>query len=86
MILYMYQVAPSVSNDTNCIYSAGSIVDISFQVLNNCELVILCKEDLEHIFGEQVVDRLANVFTLSDNPDLQDIGVSTIKQIVMSLR
>eukprot|EP00871_Galdieria_phlegrea_P001005 jgi/Galph1/1905/GphlegSOOS_G567.1 len=89
LIIISTKLAPSVSkvlNDTNCIYSAGSIFDTSFQVLNNCELVILCKEDLEHIFGEQVLDRLANAFTLSDNPDLRDIGISTMKQIVMSLR
>eukprot|EP00871_Galdieria_phlegrea_P001006 jgi/Galph1/1906/GphlegSOOS_G26.1 len=89
LIIISTKLAPSVSkvlNDTNCIYSAGFIVDTSFQVLNNCELVILCKEDLEHIFGEQVLDRLANAFTLSDNLDLQDIGISTMKQIVMSLR
>eukprot|EP00871_Galdieria_phlegrea_P001854 jgi/Galph1/266/GphlegSOOS_G5130.1 len=89
LIIISTKLAPSVSkvlNDTNCIYSAGFIVDTSFQVLNNCELVILCKEDLEHIFGEQVLDRLANAFTLSDNPDLRDIGISTMKQIVMSLR
>eukprot|EP00871_Galdieria_phlegrea_P002731 jgi/Galph1/3459/GphlegSOOS_G2168.1 len=89
LIIISTKLAPSVSkvlNDTNYIYSAGSIVDTSFQVLNNCELVILCKEDLEHIFGEQVLDGLANAFTLSDNPDLRDIGISTMKQIVMSLR
>eukprot|EP00871_Galdieria_phlegrea_P001281 jgi/Galph1/2153/GphlegSOOS_G848.1 len=89
LIIISTKLAPSLSNvlnDTSCIYSAGSIVDASFQVPNNCELVILCKEDLERIFGEPVLDRLANAFTLSDNPDLRDIGISTMKQIVKSLR
>eukprot|EP00871_Galdieria_phlegrea_P004845 jgi/Galph1/5361/GphlegSOOS_G4100.1 len=82
LIILSTKLASNVStllNHSSRCYSSGSRIE-DFVVPNNCEIVILCEEDVED-FDRDILSALRNAFSATDDPLSIDIGISNIQNM-----
>eukprot|EP00871_Galdieria_phlegrea_P000835 jgi/Galph1/1752/GphlegSOOS_G466.1 len=84
LIIFGAKLSSTIARELNyksrC-YSSGSLIDDTFKIPPNCELVILSQNDLEMFIGKEILYGLGRTFTRTDKPTLDLIGTDFMQQI-----
>eukprot|EP00871_Galdieria_phlegrea_P000940 jgi/Galph1/1847/GphlegSOOS_G546.1 len=73
-------VATVLDHESRC-YSNGSLINSTFKIPLNCELVILSEKDVEIFIEKELLDGLGRVSARTDKPTLDLICAGFIQQV-----
>eukprot|EP00871_Galdieria_phlegrea_P002670 jgi/Galph1/3403/GphlegSOOS_G2118.1 len=76
--------ATALGHESRCC-SSGSLIDSTFKIPENCELVILSEKDVEMIIEKEILDGLGRAFARTEKPTLDLIGAGFMQQICSCL-
>jgi len=77
-------VATELNQSSRC-YTAENKLPQGTDILERCELVILCEEYAESSIGKSILLGLREAFTLTENPSLKVLENTSLKDIVLSM-
>eukprot|EP00871_Galdieria_phlegrea_P000795 jgi/Galph1/1716/GphlegSOOS_G431.1 len=66
-----------------CCHSSGSLIDSTFEILINCEIIILSEKDVEMFIGHGLLNGLGIVFARTDKPNWHRLGIDLCSKFVV---